>query len=127
MDPEDLRASGWLAQVGGAIVAADEPSCMASDEGTRIDFFVVAERLLPFIEAVTVRHGSPLHTHRPVVLKLRGRPRRESALQLAKPKRFPVERPFCPRAEEPQVPDIDGLTLENGFQQWCKSAERSLC
>ena len=77
MSPEELMASGWLEKAGGAVVASQEATCDAADEGTRIDFFVVAKELLPYVEAVSVVYGAPIKTHRPVQLRLRTKTRRQ--------------------------------------------------
>ena len=59
MSPDQLRASGWVAWVGGRVFCAGQPTCTSAVEGAELDYFVGMEELSVAVGNAEVLHGGP--------------------------------------------------------------------
>jgi len=120
--PAALLASGWLALVGGVLVAQEDPTCGANN----YDYFVVAKGLLPSIAGIQRLDDCGLHPHWPVRLLVRGDARRHRTRQLVRPPSVPGILPHgpLPEAAEPSImrPTVDATEIDVAAQAWMEAA-----
>ena len=129
--PEVLARSQWLLQVRGRVVAPQTPTCTAG-QGNVIDFFVVSERLAPYVQAIEVAVGAPTTPHHPVTLILEAAARTALYTMRVSRKPFPAKAPIgCEREPRQyswswpagtQPPD-----LSQAWAEWLSRAEIYLC
>ena len=89
LNPEALRASGWLDLVQGCIVVPGGPTCGKET----YDYFVVSKGLRPAVLGAAVVDDGGFHPHSPTRLFLKGKPRKEVTRVLVAPRKFPAETP----------------------------------
>ena len=123
--PEDLVE--WARTVGGVVVAAPEATCLASEAGSRIDFFMVSAALAPFVR-VRVCIDGLIKTHRIVELFVRAALRSVRVTRLKRLQLFPVDEPVGPRLAPGAAPlgfqaDAD---LNDEVARWYGVAEAEL-
>ena len=119
----DLKASGWLQLVKGAIVT----TCSATSlPGERcIDYFVIDRRLEGAVKQVHQLFDTGVATHTPVQLLLGRSPRRADVVKVRKPKAFPARRGIGCDKMPPVVrsADPEGETLGQRYECWLKELE----
>eukprot|EP00972_Heterocapsa_arctica_P054245 7994625-Heterocapsa_arctica.AAC.1 len=67
MEPETIKAAGWLHQFGGEVIAPSEHTC-SKGMGNTLDFFVVSCSLRPFVKSIGTWQDSPISPHSPVIM-----------------------------------------------------------
>ena len=88
MEPDTLMGTGWTASVAGIIRRAHRPTCVKESSAREIDYFLVHRR---YGEGeATVLDQVDIRTHRPVRLRLRGRPPGLMVTEIRKPRAFPT-------------------------------------
>ena len=97
MEPSTLNHEGWLHKMGAVVAAPTRPTCWASDEGSKIDYFVFSSELAHSIPEVTVMEDTGIQTHSPVALSLATSPRPLWTRQLVQPAALPALRHGCSR------------------------------
>ena len=122
--PAALLATGWLALVGGVIVAQDAPTC-----GSNVyDYFVVAQGLLPAVAGILRLEDAGLNPHWPCRLLLRGDARRHKVRQLVRPYAVPGLLPYGPlpepAADERLRPTVDSGEIDVAAGVWMQAARR---
>ena len=98
-----LCDSGWLAAVGAVVVGPpeSEPTCLSSDKGTSIDYFLVSTVLGPdVVKSFVDMQPTVIRTHRPVHMDLRAADRNRKVQTLRRPRTLPV-RPLIGPAPPP--------------------------
>ncbi len=107
VEPETLRASGWLRKVGGVLVVPPVTSTvrMGDREGRLIDYWVISKGLVAAFTdggAVGVVGDAPIRTHTAISLCLNAAPRRFDVTRMIGANAYPRDRPIGP-ACEPKV------------------------
>jgi len=97
MTPAELRGIGWLDRIDASIIAPDVELTCTAGEGRVLDWFVVANCLLPDITSIRVVDDTPWRPHVGVILELAAKPRQ--CMLHAQPKP-----PDIPRAFGPDLP-----------------------
>ena len=96
LEPSDIEASGWLAQVGGIIVAPEQPT---HKSGKIYDFGVVSQSIAHLVAGAEALMGWDVCAHRPCRLRLLASLPPVLVPRLRKPKQFPREPPSLPCRE----------------------------
>ena len=122
MPPATLHESGWTASVGGRIISAGRPTCISTTSAREIDFFDTSAR---FEQATAVLDDDVCtRPHRPVCLRVRGRPSGSMVRALRKPKSFPADKVFGPGLPTPDWSDVqrecDGASEGDSLDQACR-------
>eukprot|EP00959_Pyramimonas_sp_CCMP1952_P017977 381334-Pyramimonas_sp.AAC.1 len=129
MDPSDLYE--WAKRAGGVQAYTAEFTC-----GSRtLDFFICSKVLANLGMVADVVLGTPIATHTPVVLKLRGLNSRAMATVADGPEGFPLQLPPPSRPAPREVDDDEWLWLEGtlpadvqpAVECWFRHAEDYLC
>ncbi len=95
--PLALESSGWLSEVGGVIAAPQTATCTAG-RGNVLDYFVLSERLAPFVQKMEIAIGAPTSPHHPITLTLEARAKDATFYQRVSWKPFPALPPIgCAR------------------------------
>ena len=119
MPPEELLASNWLHLITGACVATTEATCLQSQPGRVLDYFIVHKSLSDATSFnIDVLIDSSVWPHQPVRLQLpKGRMPLEKRL-LKQPRNFPkVARPGCARFPWNWQPTLALIQKAQGLEQ----------
>ena len=131
MEPGQLRASHWLAQIGGQVLAPSEVTC-TSGSGAILDWFVISQELVGFVRQVRVLSDSPTAPHSPVFLEMAGVSKAASVKQRVKWHPFPTRPILGPARQARQaswsweVGDCQA-SVEQAWGEWISQAEEHLC
>ena len=129
MEPDDLRE--WARRAQGIVAAPAEVTC-----GQRtLDYFICSQILSGFVQDVRAVLGTPISTHVPVALRLRGLHRQATVTRPMAPEGFPLQLPppsrVAPREVcEDEWPWAEGTLpwdLEAAIEVWFHHAEDYLC
>ena len=136
-----LCDSGWLAAVGAVVVGPpeSEPTCLSSDKGSCIDYFLVSTVLGPdVVKSFVDMQPTVIRTHRPVYMDLRAADRNRKVITLRRPRTLPVRpiigpapRPPCYEAEANVANALVNNTstqesLDDAFNMWANKAETEI-
>ena len=82
------------------MVSPNEPTCWCGDNeaGSTIDYAVVGNSIVGYVQAVEFEQADPYQPHRYVRMKLSGCSVPMSEINISKPRGFPIERPIGPPA-----------------------------
>ena len=90
-----LSEGGWIATLGGAILATEKPSFVGSGSASFIDYFVVPRDLIPRCQlGAQVIDGTNIRMHKPVRLELQGGIHSQWMRALRLPEQWDKEQPI---------------------------------
>ena len=92
--PQALVDSGWIRRIKGQLAVPAEGTCKGKDGYSTIDYFVVSLGLDKALRGVRCDPDEPAKPHRPVTMKVEGRPRSITEMVLHAPRRFPAAVPI---------------------------------
>ncbi len=112
-EPDDFLkwAAGPIQRAGGRIVSAAEPTHYpASGAAKNLDFFIVSDKLCPYVEAARVVDEVAAAPHRAVAIVFKPPAKPQLQWQLKAPRAFPRTRPIsCQREPVAPVSAVDAL------------------
>ena len=128
LSPTELLQSGWLAIVGGSIVAPSQPTC----NGSVNDFFVIKASLYQTIRGIVVLSDCTFAPHHVVRLFMVAAPRRIMVRQMSVPRALHPSLPLgclpSPRHDaDSRVAPLgsrpDAAALDQAFSRWTELVE----
>jgi len=132
LTPEELTESGWPGLVRGRIFAYDGPEGTVKPSRDTIDFFVVCEALAGAVIGVMPVEGSPVKTHTPQRLSVRGDDRGRTKRVLSAPQALPSRLGAGPtrmdigRGAEACPREATEVELNRAAGAWVSAAEEEL-
>ena len=131
MSPGELRATGWLGQVAGDMIAPSGFTCSAGG-GDTLDYFVVSAGLASRCTGAGVWSAAPSSPHSPVWLTIRPVESAQDIVQRVRWKVFPA-RPPVGCAPKPidfewswEVGSAPEAELQACWREWVQNAEQQL-
>eukprot|EP00972_Heterocapsa_arctica_P092799 13686547-Heterocapsa_arctica.AAC.1 len=103
MEPDTIKAAGWLHQLGGEVIAPAEQTC-SKGMGNPLNYFIVARALSPFVKSISTSQDAPISPHSPVIMVIGGLSSAAKSMQRIKWKPFPPRLPVgCNREAKQQA------------------------
>ncbi len=99
LEPDTLRASGWLAKMRAAVLTAnvDSTTHAGRKRGRHIDFFVASKSIAAVGPRLSVCADAVIRTHDAITMRLPLAPRQSTIRRMLRAKVFPRELPIGPR------------------------------
>ena len=125
MEPETLKARGFLAVTNGHLCAHSQPTC----NERCFDYFIVSKCMAPFVHSVTTLEYDGIKPRAPVRLLLRGDARRLAVKKLVRPGKVVAVRQHGP-TQNPELllplldDDSTHADAEAALQAWNNSRRR---
>ena len=132
LTPEELSATGWLADVGGTIIRTKRSTCRGMGGGREIDFFVADKAIAHCFAEATLVEDAAVAPHTPIKTKLVERVRQRHAWRRWRPKNLPLLRTVgcaLPPPSWPLVPQdkkLDAGELEQVWRRMSRCAEEEI-